>query len=60
MYSFAKFRADHIFLQNRDRKNIKKFAHQRFFSLFFWVGEWVGGVPLDVVPAATTAFIDVF
>jgi hypothetical protein len=26
MYSFAKFRADHIFLQNRDRKNIKKFG----------------------------------
>jgi hypothetical protein len=24
MYSFAKFRADHIFVQNRDRKNIKK------------------------------------
>jgi hypothetical protein len=23
MYSFAKFRADHIFLRNRDRKNIK-------------------------------------
>jgi hypothetical protein len=24
MYRFTKFLADHIFLQNRDRKNIKK------------------------------------
>jgi hypothetical protein len=24
MYNFTKFRAGHIFLQNRDRKNIKK------------------------------------
>jgi hypothetical protein len=24
MYISAKFRADHLFLQNRDRKNIKK------------------------------------
>jgi hypothetical protein len=28
MYIFAKFVPDHIFLQNRDKLNIKKFVNQ--------------------------------
>jgi hypothetical protein len=33
MYSFAKFQVDHIFLQNRHRKYIKKFGLQSPFCL---------------------------
>jgi hypothetical protein len=34
MYIFAKFVADHVFLQNRDKLNIKKFVETTAFDLF--------------------------
>jgi hypothetical protein len=51
MYSSAKFRTDHIFLQNRDRKNIKKFEREVRRAQSWAATGWGRGEP----PAAAVA-----